>query len=464
MNFSLRNQIFVTLSKMSAVYCCDPFKRHAKKQTKQLVAVSKTMIQQAKMLKMDLAGKICAHCKLKLKLDSDEAKARMVGRQPEQRTSKAAARIDIETPGPSSSRYELRQTPTKAFPQATERKLDTLIGGRSPSPPEKMEEGDFAYDVEKVKEHLNELLLALGHEKLDENPDSFRSRRYFEIVVENIKKGLSNSVFGSVPVEKECPDCAEMISQLKDKYHNSADRVKKYQILSVVPKSWNANRTATTFDTTWHMANNAQKMVQQHGILFSVAKKIGSNTIPAEVVNLVKEFYRSDEVSSDRPAINDKISVRGENGEKEDKQIKLILMNLKEAFIKFKEKHENVKIGFSKFASVRPKECLLALDKRGMHAVCVCIYHQNVKLASDSLVRNMRLPPDVKDYKGFCAKLLCATPTVDCHMRTCEACKSDANLRKILEESFTDEYERIIYKQWTSTDNSKCYNHISFVR
>ena len=39
------------------------------------------------------------------------------------------------------------------------------------------------------------------------------------------------------------------------------------------------------------------------------------------------------------------------------------------------------KIGFSKFAKIRPKECILAVES-GTHAVyvCVCTVHQNTKL------------------------------------------------------------------------------------
>ena len=38
-----------------------------------------------------------------------------------------------------------------------------------------------------------------------------------------------------------------------------------------------------------------------------------------------------------------------------------------------------MKIGLSKFAELRPKECVLA-GASGTHNVCVCTIHQNVKL------------------------------------------------------------------------------------
>ena len=56
-----------------------------------------------------------------------------------------------------------------------------------------------------------------------------------------------------------------------------------------------------------------------------------------------------------------------------------MLCNPKEAYHQFKTQHPNVKVGFSKFAELRPKECVLAVPV-GTHSVCVCAIHQNVKL------------------------------------------------------------------------------------
>ena len=45
----------------------------------------------------------------------------------------------------------------------------------------------------------------------------------------------------------------------------------------------------------------------------------------------------------------------------------------------FKDKYPKEAIGFSKFAELRPKHCVLA-GVSGNHSVCICTYHQNVKL------------------------------------------------------------------------------------
>ncbi len=65
------------------------------------------------------------------------------------------------------------------------------------------------------------------------------------------------------------------------------------------------------------------------------------------------------------------------DGERKHLQKQLVLCNLKEAYSSFKEKFPGAKIGFSKFAELRPKQCVLA-GSSGTHSVCTT--HQNMKL------------------------------------------------------------------------------------
>ena len=57
----------------------------------------------------------------------------------------------------------------------------------------------------------------------------------------------------------------------------------------------------------------------------------------------------------------------------------LLLYNLKELYSAFVFHYPKNEIGFSKFASVHPKWCILAGPK-GTHSVCVCTVCQNLKL------------------------------------------------------------------------------------
>ena len=48
-------------------------------------------------------------------------------------------------------------------------------------------------------------------------------------------------------------------------------------------------------------------------------------------------------------------------------------------YMAFTDKYPEMKIGFSKFADLRPEYYVLA-GSSGTHSVCVCTVHQNVKL------------------------------------------------------------------------------------
>ena len=65
-------------------------------------------------------------------------------------------------------------------------------------------------------------------------------------------------------------------------------------------------------------------------------------------------------------------------------QKRLVLSNLKEVYLAFKVQFPNEKIGFSKFAECRPRNCKLA-GASGTHSVCVCTIHQNVKMMTEGV-------------------------------------------------------------------------------
>lgn len=102
-------------------------------------------------------------------------------------------------------------------------------------------------------------------------------------------------------------------------------------------------------------------------------------SLSEDVIDLVKLFYVRDDVSSTMPGIKDTVSLRTCDGKKQKVQKQLLLLNLKEIYAVFKQEYPDIHIGFSKFASLRPKQCVLA-GSSGTHSICVCPYHQNLKL------------------------------------------------------------------------------------
>ena len=75
---------------------------------------------------------------------------------------------------------------------------------------------------------------------------------------------------------------------------------------------------------------------------------------------------------------------------------------MKEVYQLFSGKDLNIRIWFSKFAELCPKECVFA-GASGTHCVCVCTIYQNVKLMivgshMDDLQLEDELETHIKKY------------------------------------------------------------------
>ena len=99
---------------------------------------------------------------------------------------------------------------------------------------------------------------------------------------------------------------------------------------------------------------------------------------------MVKKFYEDDDNSRIFPGFNNNKYIKNNDDSKSFFQKRLVLYNLRELYLKFKEQNPEIKIGFSKFAELRPEYCILS-GVSGIHTVCVRVYHQNVKLMLDGL-------------------------------------------------------------------------------
>lgn len=101
------------------------------------------------------------------------------------------------------------------------------------------------------------------------------------------------------------------------------------------------------------------------------------------------------------------------------------------------------------FPLLRPRECILALEKYGTHTTCVCSYHQNCKLIIDSLQRNKLC--DAKDYREIINMCLCedSIRTTNCTLNECDKCPGTEKLAKQIELRLEEKMiERVSYKQW----------------
>ena len=136
----------------------------------------------------------------------------------------------------------------------------------------------------------------------------------------------------------------------------------------LLPNSWTSQKIMEEFGATDYMVWQAKALAKEKGILATPNPKLSGRTLTQRGVEQVKDWYRSDEVSCVMPGMKDFVSVKMEK--RIQIQKRFILCNLREAYESFKTKHTEVRVGFSKFADLRPKECVLA-EAGGTHAVCV---------------------------------------------------------------------------------------------
>lgn len=170
---------------------------------------------------------------------------------------------------------------------------------------------------------------------------------------------------------KACDDLHDLVSNLKDKISCSSDK-EKLRLLTLAPQSWSINTIVQEFGVTHYLAKKSRNLKKSEGILPDLQRKLGHG-LSEEHIRHVKEFYQDDEFSRQCPGKKDCVIVRNNHG-KMHIQKRMLLVNLRELYLEFKKRHSDIKIGFSKFCTLRPPWCV-TVDSPGMHSVCVCVKH-----------------------------------------------------------------------------------------
>ena len=243
---------------------------------------------------------------------------------------------------------------------------------------------------------------------------------------------------------KDCENCSDLkslIQELKDKCLTSTNR-ERVRLLTMAPTSWSIEKVATEFNVTLYLAKKARKLYKSSGILADPAKAQGK-TLSQVTVDAVKEFYEDDEFSRMCPGKKDFVSVKEGTG-RVHKQKRLLLTNLKEMHIEFK-KRTNLKVGLSKFCELRPKWCV-TVDSSGMHSVCVCQTHQNLKLLISAL-------PQRIDMKDVFLKTVCSLESRECmlHRYRCINCMGRSNLENYIKSMFADDQTDVTTMSFTTS-------------
>ena len=263
--------------------------------------------------------------------------------------------------------------------------------------------------------------------------------------------------------EPDSCELSEILEQMKGAFVN-ANKHEKYQLLTLLPRSWSLRKMQKEFGISSHMARNAKQLQDAKGPMSSPDQKMPGNKLSTDTISAVLDFYNKDSVSRAMPGKKDCISVKIA-GKREKVQKRLILCTLREAYFHFKDQNPGIKIGLSKFIELRPKHVVLP-GGSGTHTVCVCVYHQNPKLmmagsqiCSSPEFRKIVDPSWTSEVKvqHLLARLVCNPAQEACWFGECLACKEFASK---LKEELLDEFEKldvenITFKTWVSTDRTE---------
>lgn len=245
-----------------------------------------------------------------------------------------------------------------------------------------------------------------------------------------------------------------VLEQIKKKFSESTSKQDRMQLLTLAPEFWSRNDLIREFGCSEWEARQANELVAKNGI-FSIPDKKKGKTLPVETVNLVKLFYESDDISRVMPGSKDYLSVKQENGKREHVQKRLLLGNINDIYHLFREEHEHVKIGLTKFTQLRPLHCVLS-GSSGTHNVCVCVHHENVKLmleaiGLDSLTKDTEI--SLKNYHDCIQAITCSNASDKCYLGDCLECPNMSILRKHLLECFAkNDIFQVEYDSWFQTD------------
>jgi len=261
-----------------------------------------------------------------------------------------------------------------------------------------------------------------------------------------------------LPVSEEFQEFEGLVESLKKKFGEAKTISEQVLVLSALPPGWTRTKILEIFGplgATNYMIRKVKKLVNTNGPLCNPDPCPG-RPLSEDTVKIIKDFYERDETSSKQmPGCKDYVSVM-ENGVKVQKQKRMILSNLKHLHEEYMQEYGKTHPeGFSKFAALRPKHCVLD-GAAGTHTFCVCVYHENTNLMFEGARLKAASADDAQPLVTFkdCFKyLMCEIPTSECYLRQCRSCPSPDALQERIRSLFEQTMvESITFRRWSKID------------
>ena len=255
-----------------------------------------------------------------------------------------------------------------------------------------------------------------------------------------------------------------LLGNIIRKFDATAGYLDRLKILTLSP--FTIKDTKDFFETSTYMAERASHLRNKHGILPDIPKYSKGKVVTQNIIDEVISFYEDERISKEWPGMRQVKIATDDEGKPVYKPKRLLLGSLKYLYCEYKSQVEtklesyekgemtqkpNPLIGFSTFASLRPKYCIL-VGPKGTHNVCVCKYHQNPKLMIAAIgIRDLT-------YKTLMKKCVCNEniDSLKCMLQTCEKCPGKSGVKNYLNSlEILNDKTNIVYKQWVGTDRSE---------
>ena len=176
----------------------------------------------------------------------------------------------------------------------------------------------------------------------------------------------------------------------------------------------------------------------------SEEKRVNGRALPQGPLDIVEQFFFSDEISRASPNVSDFVTVE-RNGQKVQLSVKHLMYSLKETFGMFKEENPGIKIGISKFKELRPDN-VLSFSKLP-HNICVCQIHENLRCCLKSLSRCDPLFSNILTDYGMYKNFVCTTYSEKCFDNCCEDCQHSAKLKEMA-QSLQNRAQNVKWMKW----------------
>lgn len=174
--------------------------------------------------------------------------------------------------------------------------------------------------------------------------------------------------------------------------------------------------------------------------------------IESEIDKKIVEFYLREDVSRELPGMKDFVSVKA--GDKRQKlQKRLLLHTIAEVHELFLENFPNDEVCKTKFASLRPENCVFA-GSPGTIQLCTCKICGNLKLKLDAV--NIKRYFNLQKFSHCTRLILCENASQDCYNLKCSKCPGMSHFLSSLSSILESEsVEDVLYKEWDSTDRTE---------